>query len=126
MEPLNCTVRIENGKCDVWVGCQSPGVAQGLAARITGLSKDDVTVHSTFLGGGFGRRVYSDYVAEATAIARESGLAVQLIWSREDDTRHDYYRPASLAGTTNLEPRRRHPSRLLSPGLVGRFQSGPG
>jgi len=97
MEPLNCTVRIENGKCDVWVGCQSPGVAQGLAARITGLSKDDVTVHSTFLGGGFGRRVYSDYVAEATAIARESGLAVQLIWSREDDTKHDYYRPASLA-----------------------------
>ncbi len=97
MEPLNCTVKIENEKCDVWVGCQSPGVAQGLAARISGLSKDDVTVHSTFLGGGFGRRVYSDYVAEACAIAVESGLAVQLIWSREDDTRHDYYRPASLA-----------------------------
>ena len=97
MEPQNCTVKIENGKCDVWVGCQSPGVAQGLAARITGLSTDDVTIHSTFLGGGFGRRVFSDYVAEASAIAMESGLAVQLIWSREDDTRHDFYRPASLA-----------------------------
>jgi isoquinoline 1-oxidoreductase beta subunit len=97
MEPLNCTVRIENEKCDVWVGSQSPGVVQGLAARISGLSKDDVTVHSTFLGGGFGRRVYSDNVSEACAIAVESGLAVQLIWSREDDTQHDYYRPASLA-----------------------------
>ena len=90
-------MRIENGKCDLWVGCQTPGVAKGLAARISGLSTDDVTVHSTFLGGGFGRRVYSDYVAEATALAVVSGLAVQLIWSREDDTRHDYYRPASLA-----------------------------
>jgi CO/xanthine dehydrogenase Mo-binding subunit len=97
MEPMNCTVKVMGDKCDIWVGCQTPDVARGLAARILDLSIDDVTLHSYFLGGGFGRRVNSDFVAEATEIAKASGLAIQLIWSREDDTRHDFYRPASLA-----------------------------
>jgi len=97
MEPLNCTVKIENGKVDVWVGSQSPGMVKGIAALFADVSKDDVTVHSTFLGGGFGRRSASDFVAEATAIAKASKLPVQLVWSREDDTQHDLYRPASLA-----------------------------
>lgn len=97
MEPMNCAVKIEDGHCDIWVGCQTPDVARGLAARICDLSIDEVTLHSTFLGGGFGRRFNSDFVAEATEIAKASGLAIQLIWSREDDTRHDFYRPASLA-----------------------------
>lgn len=105
MEPLNCTVKIESGKVDVWVGSQSPGMVKGIAALFADVSKDDVTVHSTFLGGGFGRRSASDFVAEATAIAQASNLPVQLIWSREDDTQHDLYRPASLAefkiGLTN-------------------------
>lgn len=97
MEPLNCTVKIENKKVDVWVGSQSPGMAKNIAALFADVSKDDVTVHSTFLGGGFGRRSASDFVAEATAIAKATQLPVQLIWSREDDTQHDLYRPASLA-----------------------------
>lgn len=97
MEPMNCTVKIENGKVDVWVGSQSPGMAKNIAALFADVSKDDVTVHSTFLGGGFGRRSASDFVAEATAIAKATKLPVQLIWSREDDTQHDLYRPASLA-----------------------------
>ncbi|WDE07011.1 xanthine dehydrogenase family protein molybdopterin-binding subunit [Thalassomonas viridans] len=96
MEPMNCTVKIDSGHCHIWAGCQAPDVAVGLAARICDLSTDQVTLHSTFLGGGFGRRFSSDFVVEAVSIAKASGLAVQLVWSREDDTRHDFYRPASL------------------------------
>ena len=97
MEPMNCTVKIENDEMDVWVGSQSPGIAQGLAAFYGDIDKDSVRIHSTFLGGGFGRRSASDFVGEAAAIAKESGLAIQLVWSREDDTRHDLYRPAAMA-----------------------------
>lgn len=105
MEPLNCTVKIENGRCDIWVGSQSPTPAKNLAAFYTGLDTDDIHIHSTFLGGGFGRRAASDFIAEAAAIAKASneangeasGEAIQLIWTREDDTKHDLYRPASMA-----------------------------
>lgn len=97
MEPLNCTVRIEQDRCDVWVGIQTVQVAQAVAARYAGLERDKVTIHSTFLSGGFGRRLAADNVAEATAIARAAGLPVQLVWSREDDMQHDVYRPASFA-----------------------------
>lgn len=96
MEPLNCVARIENGKCDVWVGTQGPELARGIAALHAGLGKRHVTVHQTFLGGGFGRRALADNVAETVAIAKASGKPVQLVWSREDDTKHGFYRPASL------------------------------
>lgn len=97
MEPLNCTVKIENDEMDIWVGSQSPGFAKGLASFYGDVDKDKIRVHSTFLGGGFGRRSASDFVGEAAAIAKESGLPIQLVWSREDDTRHDLYRPAAMA-----------------------------
>jgi CO/xanthine dehydrogenase Mo-binding subunit len=96
MEPMNCTVRIENNQCDVWVGSQLPDVAKGIAALYSEIDIENVTIHSTFLGGGFGRRLSADYVAEATTIAKASGLPIQLIWSREDDMQNDFYRPASL------------------------------
>jgi CO/xanthine dehydrogenase Mo-binding subunit len=96
MEPMSCTVRIEDGACDVWVGNQFIEVAQAIAAHYGEVKKERVTVHACFLGGGFGRRMGMDYVAEATSIAREAELPVQLLWSREDDLRHDIYRPASL------------------------------
>lgn len=97
MEPLNCTVKIENDEMDIWVGSQSPGFAKGLASFYGDVDKDKIRVHSTFLGGGFGRRSASDFVGEAAAVAKESGLPIQLVWSREDDTRHDLYRPAAMA-----------------------------
>ncbi|MBO9493606.1 xanthine dehydrogenase family protein molybdopterin-binding subunit [Thalassotalea sp. G20_0] len=97
MEPMNCTAKFTGNKLEIWTGCQNPGVAAKLAAFYGDVAKDDVTVHSTFLGGGFGRRISNDYVAEAVSIAKASGLPVQLIWSREDDTKRDYYRPASMA-----------------------------
>ncbi|MDH3748000.1 MAG: molybdopterin-dependent oxidoreductase [Gammaproteobacteria bacterium] len=96
MEPMNCTARIEDGNCDVWVGTQVPELARGLAAFHAGIGKRHVTIHQKFLGGGFGRRGMADYVSEAVAIAKESGKPVQLVWSREDDTKNSYYRPASL------------------------------
>jgi CO/xanthine dehydrogenase Mo-binding subunit len=100
MEPMNCTVRIENGVCDVWTGNQSMQIAAGLAALHGGVHRDAVTVHACYLGGGFGRRLVSDYVAETAAIAKASGLPVQLLWSREDDMQNDCYRPASLVRYT--------------------------
>ncbi|MEM8935099.1 MAG: molybdopterin cofactor-binding domain-containing protein [Pseudomonadota bacterium] len=100
MEPLNCAARIENGKCDIWVGIQSNQIARDCAARYSGLPKENVRVHPTFLGGGFGRRAYIDNVAETVQLAAATGLPVQVMWSREDDIQHDYYRPASVVKTT--------------------------
>lgn len=96
LEPMNATVRIQNNECDVWTGCQSPRLAQGLAARYSGVPMENVRVHNQFLGGGFGRRGVLSHVGEAAELARKSGKAVQVLWSREDDIRHGVYRPASL------------------------------
>ena len=96
MEPMNCVARVSDDRCDVWTGTQSPQAARGMAAFHAGLPKRHVHIHSTFLGGGFGRRGAVDYVAEAVAIAKASGKTIQLIWSREDDMRNDFYRSASL------------------------------
>ena len=96
MEPMNCTVKIDGDKCDIWVPTQSPDVAQGVAAFYCNVAKENIAVHSTLIGGGFGRRANQDYVAEAVSIAMASQLPVQLVWSREDDMQHDYYRPATM------------------------------
>ena len=92
MEPMNATV--DPDTLEVWVGSQAPDLAQKFAALGLGVDADEVTVHNQFLGGGFGRRAVPDDVFEAAQIARAVGRRVKLVWSREDDTRHDYYRPA--------------------------------
>ena len=91
MEPMNATV--DPVSREVWVGSQSPDIAQNFAAMGLGIEADEVTVHNQFLGGGFGRRAASDEVFEAAQIARKVGQRIKLVWSREDDTRHDFYRP---------------------------------
>lgn len=96
IEPMNCTARVADGICEVWVPTQSPGLAQEAAARAAGLPQDAVKIHSTFLGGGFGRRSIPDIVGQAVAIAKLAGEPIQLLWTRDDDIRHDHYRPASL------------------------------
>lgn len=96
MEPLNCTVHIDGDQCTVWTGTQSAEIAQGVVAKVLDIDKENVTIHNTFLGGGFGRRANNDYIAEACLIAQAAGIPVQLVWSREDDMQHDFYRPASL------------------------------
>jgi len=98
LEPLNCTARVAGGKVHLWTSTQVPGFAVDVAARLAGVATDDVTLDVMLLGGGFGRRLETDMVAQAVAVAMQCGGApVQLIWSREDDTTHDVYRPAALA-----------------------------
>jgi isoquinoline 1-oxidoreductase beta subunit len=98
MEPTHCTAQVVDGQVTVWVPTQVPGVARTLAARTAGVSEDAVTVHMMLLGGGFGRRLDAEVVAQAVCVAQETGgRPVQLLWSREEDTTHDHYRPAAVA-----------------------------
>ncbi|HXW04541.1 MAG TPA: xanthine dehydrogenase family protein molybdopterin-binding subunit [Vicinamibacterales bacterium] len=98
MEPLNCTVRLSPGKCEVWTGTQFQTVDQAAAAEAAGLKPDQVEVHTPFLGGGFGRRANpaADFVREAVHVAKASGMPVKVVWTREDDTHGGYYRPQFL------------------------------
>jgi len=98
MEPENCTVRIGPGKCEIWTGTQFQTLDQRLAAQITGLKPEQVEVHTTFLGGGFGRRANptSDFVSEAVQVAKAANAPVKTVWTREDDVHGGYYRPAYL------------------------------
>ncbi|HLL53061.1 MAG TPA: molybdopterin cofactor-binding domain-containing protein, partial [Myxococcaceae bacterium] len=91
MEPPAAVARIEDGKCEVWSSTQNPQAARTEAARALGIGEDKVTVHVTFLGGGFGRKSKADFVSEAVLLAREAGAPVRVQWTREDDVRHDYY-----------------------------------
>ena len=98
MEPINCTARVSGGTVEVWALTQVPGIARAVAARAAGVSEDAVTVHVTYLGGGFGRRLDADFVGQAVRIAVETnGRPVQLVWPREEDFTHDFYRPAGVA-----------------------------
>ena len=93
MEPMNCTAMVKDGKCEIWTGSQNPLGARAQAAEAIGMAPEDVTVHNHYMGGGFGRRARGDYVQQAARVAKEVGKPVKLIWSREEDTQHDYYRP---------------------------------
>jgi isoquinoline 1-oxidoreductase beta subunit len=98
MEPMNCTAQVKGGQVEVWAPTQVPGMARAVAAQVAGVSIDQVTVHVTQLGGGFGRRLEVDYVAQAVQVAMAcAGKPVQLTWSREEDTTHDFYRPMHVA-----------------------------
>lgn len=98
MEPINCTAQVENGKVRLWASTQVPSVAVDVAARVAGVDRADVAIEVMLLGGGFGRRLEADMVAQAVTVAMAAGgRPVQLIWTREDDTTHDVYRPAALA-----------------------------
>jgi isoquinoline 1-oxidoreductase beta subunit len=98
LEPANCTVLVKDGRATVWASTQVPRIARDQAAKALGLPADKVDLQVQLLGGGFGRRLESDYVSQAAAIAREAeGRPVQTIWSREEDIRHDFYRPACVS-----------------------------
>ncbi|MFN2328815.1 MAG: molybdopterin cofactor-binding domain-containing protein [Chromatocurvus sp.] len=95
MEPMNCTAWAREAACDIWAPTQAPDMLQAAVARLTGLTRSRVNVHCTLLGGGFGRRAMPDFALEAVEISRRAGRPVKVVWSREDDMRHDYYRPAT-------------------------------
>lgn len=96
MEPMNTTVRLAPRHCEIWSPTQAGGRTQETAARILGIDKRDVTVHVTFMGGGFGRRFGVPFDHQAVQIARRLQHPVQLVWTREDDFTHDRYRPAGM------------------------------
>ena len=94
MEPMNITVHARGSDAEVWAPTQSPDWVQRTVAQVLGLKPDKVIVHTTYMGGGFGRRYMADFPAEGAQIAKVVGKPVQLVWSREDDMTHDFYRPA--------------------------------
>lgn len=101
MEPMNCTAWVEADKATVWAPTQFQSGAglgvQGITAKLTGLPESAVTVHTTYLGGGFGRRFELDFVIDAVQVSQAIGAPAKVIWPREDDMRHDFYRPAAVS-----------------------------
>jgi isoquinoline 1-oxidoreductase beta subunit len=96
MEPMSATVRVDAAHCDIWTATQSPDLTREVVAGLTGLPRASVDVHVLSAGCSFGRRFMNDFVAEAVEIAQRSDAPVKLLWSREDDIRHDYYHSANL------------------------------
>lgn len=125
MEPMNCTVHVRPDSCEVWVGTQVVARARQSAAQVTGLPLDKVVVHNQFLGGGFGRRLDFDGVTMAVRVARQVEGPVQVVWSREEDIRHDSYRYLNLSrlslrlGADGMPVSWNH--RVVGPSVMARF-----
>jgi isoquinoline 1-oxidoreductase beta subunit len=96
LEPQNCTAHFKDGKIEIWAPTQTPQSGRDLVAKTLGLTPADVTLHVTRIGGGFGRRLMNDSVVESAWISKIAGAPVKLVWTREDDMRHDFYRPAGF------------------------------
>ena len=96
MEPMNCTASVTADKCEIWAPTQVQQRAQDFAAAACGLPKSSIVIHTTFLGGGFGRRLEADYVQEAVEVSKAIGAPVKVTWTREDDIQGDVYRPMSV------------------------------
>jgi isoquinoline 1-oxidoreductase beta subunit len=96
MEPVNATVHVKPDSAEAWLSTQDSSWPQGVIAKIAGLKPEQVTVHTTLLGGGFGRKAHADYAAEAAQVSKAVQAPVQVVWTRDDDIQHDFYRPMSM------------------------------
>jgi isoquinoline 1-oxidoreductase beta subunit len=97
MEPMNCTASVRADGCDIWVPTQNQSGVLALAEKLTGLTPERIHVHTTFLGGGFGRRFETDVVEEALLLSISTGKPVKLVWKREEDMQNDLYRPGNVS-----------------------------
>lgn len=108
MEPMNCTASVTDDKCEIWAGTQAADASKALAALETGIPAENVHIHSTYIGGGFGRRIAQDYLKEAVQISNKIKSPVKLIWSREEDIKNDLYRPLTYHKMTASVNRQGH------------------
>lgn len=96
LEPQNCTATVTADRAEIWAPTQNPGAGADIVAKVLNIPKENITVHILRAGGGFGRRLSADFVIEAAAIAQKAGVPVKLTWNREDDLRHDHFRPGGF------------------------------
>jgi len=117
MEPMNITAHLREGRCEVWAPSQAADAMRSVIAKELELAESSVTVHTTLMGGGFGRRYQYDFPAEVAQIAKHVEVPVQLVWTREDDMTHDFYRPAGMRRMRGaLDTPRQYRSVVGSPG----------
>jgi isoquinoline 1-oxidoreductase beta subunit len=125
MEPMNCTADVRPDRVDVWVPTQMQTMTEASAVRVSGLKAEQVHVHTTFLGTGFGRRAEQDFVVEALETSKAMGAPVQVTWTREDDMQHDFYRPGSYCRLSAGLDAEGWPvafrARIASPSIMARF-----
>lgn len=125
-EPMTCTASVTAQGCELWLPTQDPSHYVKILPSLLGIRPERITVNTTFLGGGFGRRLESDFGLEAVLLSRAVGRPVQLIWSREEDIRHDFYRPISInRATVGLDGRGRIVGwrhRIVAPSILGRVR----
>src|SRR5215470_17003169 len=128
MEPMNCTADVRADGCDIYAPTQFQTFAQMTGAKITGLKPEQVRIHTTYLGGGFGRRTEQDFIAEAVELSKAIGAPVQVTWSREDDMQHDMYRPTVAvkfwAGLDSSGEVGAWKARIVGPSIMSRFFPG--